>query len=294
MARPDPCIEFAAPKVNLTLRVLGKRPDGYHELESLVAFARDVGDVVTFVPGALRTVDVRGPFAGGIAGPNLIAVTLDLVARAAPGLTLGAITLDKNLPIAAGIGGGSADAAAVVRAIMQANPAIAGDVDWMGIAARLGADVPVCLASAAQVMGGIGDELEPFAGLPALAAVLVNPMVPVPADKTAQVFARLGAAPLAADPPKRGTPARFADRCALLTHMAGVGNDLYRPARLIVPQIDAVLDALRAEPVCELAQLSGGGPTCFGIFAGMEAATGAADRLRALNPAWWIQPTRLG
>ena len=286
-------VEFAAPKVNLTLRVLGKRADGFHELESLVAFARDASDSVTLDPGPARSVAAHGPFAAGIAGENLIAVALDHVARAAPDLILGAITLEKNLPIAAGIGGGSADAAAVLRAIQRANPGRAGAVDWHAIAARIGADVPVCLASRGQLMTGIGEILVGMPDLPALAAVLVNPLAPVPAGKTAQVFRGLAAKPLPQPAPARVTPATFAGRAALLTHMAAIGNDLYRPALSVVPEIDDVLGALRASHRCEHAQLSGGGPTCFGVFPAMDEATAAADRIRAFNPRWWVCATRL-
>ena len=286
-------VEFAAPKVNLTLRVLGKRADGFHELESLVAFARDVGDTVTLDPARARSVATRGPFAASIASENLIAVTLDLVARVAPGLSLGAITLEKNLPVAAGIGGGSADAAAVVRAIQRANGARADAVDWHAIAARIGADVPVCLASRGQLMTGIGEILVGMPDLPALAAVLVNPLAPVPAGKTAQVFRGLAAKPLPQPAPARVTPAACADRAALLAHMAAIGNDLYLPARGVVPEIDDVLGALLASRRCEHAQLSGGGPTCFGVFPAMDEATAAADRIRAFNPRWWVCATRL-
>ena len=283
--------ERATPKINLTLRVLGRRPDGYHELESLVAFAVDAADVVTFWPGAERGVSVTGPFAGSIAGENLIAVTLDHVARAAPQLRLGAVELEKNLPIAAGIGGGSADAAAVLRAIRRANLKMADGVDWIALAAHIGADVPVCMASTAQRMTGLGEKLVPVAGLPGLTAVLVNPMVAVPADKTAQVFRALRAKPLAG--PSEPSNVMLLDRAALFAHMADVGNDLTAAARAVVPAIDAVLAALRAARGCELAQLSGGGPTCFGMFPDMAHAHDAAARITATHPAWWVVASRL-
>ena len=288
----SPIIERASPKVNLTLRVLGRRRDGYHELESLVAFARDIADQIKFVPGLSRAVTASGPFAGSIAGENLVAVTLELIAQAAPHLTLGAVQLEKNLPIAAGIGGGSADAAAVMRAVMRANPTAVPQVNWMAIAARLGADVPVCLASTAQVMTGVGEQLAAVPKLPELNVVLVNPLVAVPADKTAQVFRALKAWPLG-EAPAALLPARFASRSSLVAHMRAIGNDLLAPARLVVPAIDAVLAALSATPGCELAQLSGGGPTCFGVFADMAAAEAAAARLRAAHPAWWVGATGL-
>jgi len=287
--------ERASAKVNLTLRVLGRRADGYHELESLVVFAKACADEVTLTRGTSDTprVMTTGPYAGGIAGANLISVALERVARAAPQLRLGDLALEKNLPIAAGIGGGSADAAAVLRAVRAANPELAGGVDWSALALSLGADVPVCLDARPQLMRGVGDQLDAMPQLPELAAVLVNPRVPVPEDKTAQVFRAL-AAPRLTWPPRRITPTHFATRDDLVLHMRAVGNDLLAPARRVVAQIDTVLSALTRDPACELAQLSGGGPTCFGIYADMKAAEQAALDLKARYPAWWVAATELG
>ena len=287
--------ERAWPKVNLTLRVLGRRSDGYHEIESLVAFARDVADRITLRPGPGEPhVTSSGPFAAGIAGTNLIAVALARAARTEPRLILGGVDLEKNIPVAAGIGGGSADAAAVLRAVRAANPGLAASVDWHAISASLGADVPVCLDPRPQVMRGIGDQLATLPALPELAAVLVNPLLSVPLDKTAQVFRRLGAARLVTPSPARRTPAHFADRASLLDHIRRTANDLLAPARLVVPAIDIVLAALEAAPGCELAQLSGGGPTCFGLFCDSAAAEVATRSLRASHPQMWIVPSRLG
>ena len=289
-----PVSERAPPKVNLTLRVLGRRAlDGYHELDSLVAFAHDLADEITLTPGPSRAVTTTGPFGGSIAGENQIGVTLACIAQAAPFLTLGAVHLEKNLPIAAGIGGGSADAAAVIRAVRRANTHndLTG-IDWSAIATRIGADVPVCLASRAQRMTGIGEHLTTVQALPELAAVLVNPQVPVPADKTAQVFRKLAAPPLTAQT-LAPSPNHFATRAALLTHMRTIGNDLLAPARAIVPAIDDVLAALADCPSCELSQLSGGGPTCFGIFPDMTSAHTAAVALSQTHPSWWIRASRL-
>ena len=146
---------------------------------------------------------VTGPFGAAITGENLVATALARLAKAEPGLVLGAVTLDKRLPVAAGIGGGSADAAALLRAVARANPARADSVDWGGIAASLGADVPVCLASAPALVWGVGDKMTMLPGLPSLAAVLANPLVPLPPDKTKRVFARLSAPPA---PPVREPP----------------------------------------------------------------------------------------
>jgi 4-diphosphocytidyl-2-C-methyl-D-erythritol kinase len=287
----EPIVERAPPKVNLTLQVLGRRPDGYHALDSLVAFAHDLADTVTLLPGVRRPVETRGPFGHTIAGPNLITVTLDRVAAAAPDLTLGAVVLEKNLPVAAGIGGGSADAAAVLRAIQRVNGATARGVDWFTLAATLGADVPVCLTPHAQRMQGVGNQLTSISHMPDLCAVLANPQVAVPADKTAQVFRTLACPPLGA----MQAPAEpaWTDRASLIAHMRTVGNDLLAPARTLVPAIDHVLSALASSPGAELAQLSGGGPTCFGIYPDMIAANAAAEALSAAHPAWWVRASRL-
>ena len=292
----QPIVERAPPKVNLTLRVLGRRTggphNGYHELDSLVAFAQDLADIITLTPGQNQRVTTTGPFSGSIAGENLISVTLARIAEAAPHLTLGTVNLEKHLPIAAGIGGGSADAAAVIRAVQRANPAAGAAIEWTDIAACLGADVPVCLAPRAQRMTGIGERLTAIPALPKLAAVLVNPQVPVPADKTAQVFGKLAAPPLATAPGEV-SPNQFPSRAALLAHMRITGNGLLPPARAVVPAIDDVLAALAASRSCELAQLSGGGPTCFGIFPDMHAAHTAAATLSQTHPTWWIRASQL-
>lgn len=300
-----PVVERAPAKINLTLRVLGRRADGYHELDSLVAFAADAFDTVTLSPGPEVGVSTGGPFGGSIAGRNLIAVSLEAIARAVPGAGLGAVHLEKVLPVAAGIGGGSADAAAVIRAVQRANPGLVPDGGWAALAAKLGADVPVCLEARAQRMQGIGERLSAAPDLPPLAAVLVNPQVAVPSDKTAQVFRALaaGAAPSTSSPgpsPSRqgreqsaAPPAATAGRETLLSFMRAVGNDLTAPACSVVPAIGEVLAALEAAPGCRLAQLSGGGPTCFGIFDGEAQSEAAARRIALAHPSWWVRASRL-
>lgn len=285
--------ELARAKVNLTLRVRGRRPDGYHHLESLIVFAADAADAVRFTPGAPRSVRVSGPQAGAIVGTNLIDKTLDRLAAAEPRLTLGAVYLEKHLPVAAGIGGGSSDAAALLRAVRRANPSLAGEVDWEGIAAGLGADVPVCLADTAAVVWGTGAQLRAVPDLPVLSAVLVNPLRPVPADKTAQVFARLGAQDLSAPPPAPDVPA-FPDAKALAAYVRAEGNDLRQVAGAVVPEIAAVHAALAADARCLAAGLSGAGPTCFGLYAGPEAAAAAAAELVRRQPEWWVAQSALG
>lgn len=283
-------IEIARAKVNLTLRVLGRRPDGNHELESLVAFA-DVGDVVEFLPGVPPSVTVVGSFATAIDGPNIAMRALELAREAAPRLVLGAVTIDKRLPVAAGIGGGSADAAAVLRAIRRANPDLAPTVDWHAIASALGADVPVCLDSAAQFMWGTGRQTREVPALPRLPVVLANPGVPL---STATVFRALAAAPVVPANDSPPSPGPFADAEVLLTHMRVCGNDLEPPAIAQCPAVGMVLDALRAASGVRLARMSGSGPTCFAVFDRLSDAEDVAAEIRRAAPSWWVVPASLG
>lgn len=289
MTAAMPIRELARAKINLTLTVRGRRPDGYHELQSLVTFA-EVADEIEFHPGPDLGVTCRGPFAPEIAGTNLVEATLRRLQNLGQGLRLGAVALTKNLPVAAGLGGGSADAAAVLRAVRAANPNAASRIAWHDIAVRLGADVPVCLAGRSACMWGIGDRIEPIAdGLPALSAVLVNPRLPL---STARVFAALNAPPA---PPARH-PELDGDIHTLeglLRMMRSVGNDLERPAIALQPVIADIKAALIAQPGCHLAALSGSGPTCFGIFSDDAAASQASAALMTARPQWWTVATRL-
>ena len=282
--------ERARAKVNLTLRVLGRRADGYHLLESLIVFA-DAGDVVTFEPGLAPATEMTGPYAAAIAGNNLVDTALAALAAADPALTLGRVRVDKQLPIAAGIGGGSADAAAVLRAARRINP-VSG-VDWHSLAAALGADVPVCLADRSSLVWGVGEHVEPAEGLPRLDAVLVCPRSAAPFGKTRSVFGQLavGAAEKASRP--KPLPA-FSGARALIDYMRGVGNDLRTAARTVLPDSAAAEAALNAEDECLYVSLSGAGPTSFGLFPDGAHAAAAAERLRARHPQWWIIATTLG
>lgn len=286
--------EIARAKVNLTLKVRGRRPDGYHELESLVAFASDLGDIVRLVPGEATGCSVQGPFAAAIEGGNLIDTALQRLAERVPQLKLGEVTLEKCLPIAAGIGGGSADAAALLRAVRFANGSLSTGVDWVGIAASLGADVPVCFSNRPTFVSGIGEVLQPIPDLPRLNALLVNALTPVPLGKTRRVFGRLNAPPVAPEAAPAKPPGPFANAPALVAYMAAEGNDLMPAAMEVEPAIAEVHAALVALPDCKFAALSGAGPTCYGIFATPEDAARACEDLRARNPRWWIAATTLG
>ena len=285
--------ERARAKVNLTLKILGRRADGYHELDSLVAFA-DVADVLRLDPAGPTGLTVSGPFADALDGhDNLALRALELAAQADPSLRLGALHLDKNLPVAAGIGGGSADAAAALRLVRALNSERTEAIDWMALAARLGADVPVCFADKMSVMTGIGDRLQAVPPLSApLPALLVNPMVEVPANKTAAVFKVLTAPPVQSQ--KIAGPVRWPnERQALIGALAVAKNDLQNPATTVLPIVATVLAALEHLPAVLLSRLSGAGPTCFALFdTGAEAELACAI-LSGLHPEWWIVATNL-
>ena len=280
--------EAAHAKINLTLSVLGRRPDGYHELDSLVTFA-SLHDVVTLEPGGGDSFTVSGPFASHISGENLLERALALLRDADADLRLGSVHLEKNLPVAAGLGGGSADAAALLRAVRTLNADRAAGIAWMDVAARLGADVPVCLDARPALMRGVGEQLTPVARLPAAHAVLVNPGLPLP---TRDVFAALGAAALRHVPEHRATPeVRSLDD--LITFIRTRGNDLEGPATRLLPAIRDVKSALLAQPGCLCAAMSGSGPTWFGILADEASASRAAERIAAAHTGWWVKPTLL-
>lgn len=272
----------------------GRRPDGYHELASLVSFTGDdVSDELALDPSRPMGVTANGPHAPTLAGENLVAVAMARALAADPGLKTGAVTLNKQLPVAAGVGGGSADAAAVLRLLRRLNPERAATIDWPALALSLGADVPVCLESRAAFMTGIGEQIAEMRALPPLDAVLVNPLVAVPADKTAQVFRRLGAAALPPGAAPASPPGPFADRAALVGYLAAETNDLEPAAQAVVPAVVSVMTAIQVTAGCRLARMSGGGPTAFGIYDDRAAAETAAAALRRHKPGWWIVATTL-
>ena len=280
--------EHAPAKVNLTLAVLGRRADGYHLLDSLVVFA-DAGDRLTLTPGGPLSLQVRGVTAQE-AGPvesNLVFKVAQALATVIPNLKLGRFTLDKRLPVAAGLGGGSSDAAAALRLLARANRLKLNDRRLLKAAGGVGADVPVCIDPRPRRMRGIGEKLSAPLAIPKLAAVLVNPGVAVP---TKDVFALLGFEPGAA---KRAARARALprDRGSLIAFLAGERNDLEPAAVKLQPVIARVLMALRQEHGCDLARMSGSGATCFGLFTSSRAAAAAARHLAAAQPRWWVKAT---
>ncbi len=284
----SPLTQTARAKINLTLRVTGKRADGYHELESLVVFA-DVADTLTLEPAGHVSVAATGPFADaiGAANDNLIVKAYDRLAALVPGLKGGRFMLDKHIPVAAGIGGGSADAAAALRLLARLNDLSLDDARIMTAASETGADVPVCVGSRACVMTGIGERLSPPLDLPPLPAVLVNPRVGV---ATRDVFAALARQGLPQDAQRLGDVPRGFD--ALIDYLGGHGNDLTEPAIACAPVVGEVLKALRALPGARLARMSGSGATCFALFATTAEAEAAARALAGRG--WWVAATMLG
>jgi 4-diphosphocytidyl-2-C-methyl-D-erythritol kinase len=285
-------VERAPAKVNLTLAVLGRRADGYHLLDSLVVFAR-AGDRLTLAPGGALSLRVRGATATQ-AGPlddNLVLKAARGLAAEVPGLKLGRFTLDKRLPVAAGLGGGSSDAAAALRLLARANRIALDDRRLQKVARRTGADVPVCVDPRSRRMRGIGEKLSAPLAIPKLAAVLVNPGVAVP---TREVFALLGRKPGTAPKPAGRAKNLPRSRDALVEFLAGQRNDLEPAAIELQPVIARVLAALRHQPGCDLARMSGSGATCFGLFTSARAAAAAARSIAAAQPRWWVAATVLG
>lgn len=293
--------ERAPAKVNLTLCVRRRRPDGYHDLESLVVFAA-TGDSLDFLPGGAGyrlTVAGRHAAAAGPAGDNLVLKAARLLAERVPGLPGGAFRLVKRLPVAAGLGGGSSDAAAALRLLARAGGLDPGDARLIEAARLTGSDVPVCLAGRARMMRGTGADLGPALDLPGLPAVLVNPGMAVP---TPAVFARLGLPPgadhagdPAADVESLDWPHGLRARLECLVALAAASrNDLEAPALAMAPVIGDALARLRRAPGCRLARMSGSGATVFGLFDSARSAAVAARSLRGDHPDWWIRLTRLG
>ncbi len=283
---PSPIEDFAPAKINLTLQVIGRRDDGYHQLDSLVAFA-DVGDRLRFAPADTLGLTVTGPFGAILAGePENLVLTAARALQAADNVGHGAaISLEKHLPVASGIGGGSADAAAALRGLSRLWGLDLPPGALQEIALGLGADVPVCLDSKACLMRGIGEALAPLAALPPLPALLVNPGRPL---STACVFkARQGGFSQAgATPPPE-------ERDSFLAWLQTRQNDLQAAALAVCPEIASVPAALAASAGCRLARMSGSGATFFGLYDGAEAAEAAARRLRQDQEDWWVTATTL-
>jgi 4-diphosphocytidyl-2-C-methyl-D-erythritol kinase len=297
-ASGPPLSTRAPAKVNLTLHIEGRRPDGWHELTSLVAFA-SASDTLTLSPGPELLIGVSGPRAAGAGPPvdNLVLKAARLLRDARPGLRTGSFNLLKRLPSAAGIGGGSSDAAAALRLLARANGLAPDDAVLAEVARQVGSDVPVCLEPRARMMGGTGDVLGPALQLPPLFAVLVNPGVPV---ETAPVFKAIDLAPGAAS--GYGGHPTIPDGPSALTGLGFDGfvtllkkgrNDMEAAACMLAPVVGDVLAVLGAAKGCRLARMSGSGATCFGLFETCRAAVRAGRAISASRPDWWVKATAL-
>jgi len=283
--------ENAHAKVNLSLRVVGRRVDGLHDLESVVAFA-DCADRLSLTPGSGLQLATTGPLAQacGETSDNLVFKAAQLLGDRVPDLALGDFVLDKVLPVAAGIGGGSADAAAALRLLAKANGLAIDDARLIEAARLTGADVPVCLASRACIMTGLGETLSPLA-LPKIPCVMVNPRVAV---ATKDVFGALGLRNGellvgAADVlDAAGWPDDGASLEEWVEALAAASNDLEAPATRIQPVIGEVISALNATNGAWLARMSGSGATCFAIYENTAEAGRAAQKIQLDHPQWWV------
>ncbi|MEF2070496.1 4-(cytidine 5'-diphospho)-2-C-methyl-D-erythritol kinase [Consotaella aegiceratis] len=281
---------FAPAKVNLALHVTGRRADGFHELDSLVAFAEH-GDRLAVAPSACDRLTLIGPFApalDGVAADNLVMRALDLARHCAAtrGTRIGplSITLEKRLPVAAGLGGGSADAAALLALLAEADPGLRDDL--ASACLGLGADVPMCLAGHPARVQGVGEIGQALPAFPRVPVVLVNPGVPV---ATPEVFRRLVKRQNAPLPSVAGGWPTIE---SLVAYLAGARNDLEEPALSIAPAIDEARKAL-TEAGALLSRMSGSGATIFGLFATKDAAHDAATAIGAEHPHWWVLPSTL-
>lgn len=287
-----PLHTFAPAKINLALKVLGRRSDGYHTLRSIVVFASE-GDSLELLPGSDVSLAIRGPFASGLdnGANNLVLKAVRLLQERKEGLRIGSFRLDKRLPVASGIGGGSADAAAALRLVAQVNEISLDDNLLQEAALAAGADVPVCLESRARMMGGIGEMLGDPLGLPKLPAVLVNPGVAV---STPDVFRELGLAPGENRPNESTAELQDVTEIGqLLAILNDEDNDLQEAAGSLAPDIRMALEFVSGTTDCLLARMSGSGATVFGLYPDFDRAESAASYLKTLRPHWWIKPAWL-
>jgi 4-diphosphocytidyl-2-C-methyl-D-erythritol kinase len=281
-----PITEIARAKVNLHLHVTGRRADGYHLLDSLAVFP-ELGDLVEVEASPVLSLTIDGAFAGALgAGPDNLVLRAAEALRAEAGISQGAaIRLTKSLPLASGVGGGSADAAATLRALMRLWRVRLAPERLAALALGLGADVPVCLSAAPQWMSGIGADLAEAPALPPCWLVLANPLRETPTPAVFAALTRRDGAPA----PRPAAP--FADAEALAQWLSGLRNDLEPAAVSLLPEIAEIRAQIAARPGCLLARMSGSGATCFGLFADAETALAARA---ALPPRLWCAAAPLG
>jgi len=285
-------VERAPAKINLTLHIPRRRGDGWHEVESLVAFA-GAADTLSLTPGDELSLAVDGPTApcAGANDDNLVMRAARALAARVPGLRMGAFHLTKRLPVAAGVGGGSSDAAAALRLLARANDLSLDDPRLLEAAAETGSDVPVCLRAQARMMRGRGDVLGPLMKLPPLFAVLVNPGVPL---ETKSVFARFGLRPgESLDFGKHPQIEDAPERDALFAALKRARNDMEDAASVLAPIIGHCLAVLSAARGVKVARMSGSGATCFALFENCRAAATTAKVIHRDHPEWWVKATVL-
>jgi 4-diphosphocytidyl-2-C-methyl-D-erythritol kinase len=278
----------APAKINLNLHVTGRRDDGYHTLASLIAFA-DVRDTIQVGPAERLSLVMDGPFLIELEheADNLVLEAARALAKATGVAPSARIGLTKNVPVAGGLGGGSADAAATLDALCELWGVRPDDAELDRIALSLGADVPVCRYGRPATVSGIGEAIYPAPALPAAWLVLVNPGVSV---STGAIFrARTGGY----SAPPSDPEAAPTDAAALAQWLGASRNDLEAPARRVAPVIDDCLAALRDTDGCHLARMSGSGPTCFGIYADRATAESAAAAIQGAHPVWWVKAAAL-
>ncbi|HZZ69207.1 MAG TPA: 4-(cytidine 5'-diphospho)-2-C-methyl-D-erythritol kinase [Phenylobacterium sp.] len=284
---------LAPAKVNLFLHVGAPGGDGYHPICSLMAFA-DVGDLVSTFDAEALVLRVAGPFARELAGEGdnlILRAARALIAEARRPVAPVGLSLEKRLPVASGLGGGSSDAGAALRLLREVLGLEIDNAALEALAAGLGADGPACLWGAPAIAQGRGERLSPAPGLPPLDAVLVRPPVPV---STAQVYRAFDAAGRFGEVAPPTMPDAFEDARDLAAWLGGQRNDLQAPAIAVAPEVGVVLDTLADEPETLLARVSGSGGTCFALCAGDIEAEGLAERIEAMAPDWWVQRCRLG
>jgi len=277
--------EDAPAKINLDLRITGRRADGYHELDSLVVFTA-LGDRLGWRPADAMSLSVQGPFARETpSDDNIVLRAASTLAHALPDIWPAAFVLEKNLPVASGMGGGSTDAAAAMRVLVRhAGSTISGE-SLRDIGALIGADLPVCIYGKPARMRGTGLRLDPVRGLPEIPLVLVNPGVEL---ATAAVF---GAYDAPFSPEQRPALPLLPSVTQLAMWLRQSSNDLEPAARRLAPVIDQVLAALGAQDGVLLARLTGSGATCFGMFSDIERAERAAAAIARSQPQWWVSAT---
>lgn len=282
--------DIAWAKLNITLQVLGRRVDGFHELRSLVAFA-GLGDTIELTPGHVLSLQAEGPFTAALDDDNLIIRAAKAARARNPALTLGRFRLAKTLPVAAGLGGGSADAAAALRLIGRANPEGMNEEVATEIAPELGSDVAACLRSAPALITGRGEGVTPVSGFPSCGVLLANPGVPL---ATRDAYGTLNAATIDAGSATPEVLDFSGDFEKLIDYAQARVNDLEPVAVRLVPAIEGVLAKLHVLPAARLVRLSGSGPTCFAVFATPQEAHSAAALLAQEEPHWWIASGMLG